>query len=245
MSFAAPAWRMSERGVPVLVSLALHLAVLMALSTASLRLIPPPQAPPIPVRIWQPPAPPPLPAAAHAAAPPVAAQPVLSEHPKLQRGKPRAKPAPAIIHPPNAVAVQPPPSSPVEAAEAAAPTGGTRGGVLEGVRDGQLGGQVGGTGDRVLRLDQVAAPPRLVKRVAPAYPPLARARGQEGVVVVEAVIDRDGAVEPAGVTVVQSVPDFDAAALAAFRGWRFTPGRDGHGSPVRVLVRQPIRFQLR
>ncbi len=252
MSFAAAGWRVSGRGVPVVVSVALHLAVLVALSAASLRMMPAPQAP-VPVTIWQPPTPPPPPAAAPAA-PPAAlaplvavqpAQPVAVERPKPQRAKPRPKPAPTIIPPANAVAVQPQPSSPVEAGEVAVSSGGSRSGVRGGVQDGQLGGQVGGTGDRVLRLDQVAAPPRLVKRVAPAYPPLARARGQEGVVVVEAVIDRSGAVEPAGMTVVQSVPDFDAAALAAFRGWRFTPGRDGHGNPVRVLVRQPIRFQLR
>ena len=36
-----------------------------------------------------------------------------------------------------------------------------------------------------------------------------------------------------------------AVALEAFRRWRFKPGRDDSGSAVRVIVQQPIRFQLR
>jgi TonB family protein len=65
------------------------------------------------------------------------------------------------------------------------------------------------------------------------------------VVVVQAVIDRRGAVEPQSLRVVQSQPPFDDAALAAFRDCRFQPGRDGAGEVVRVIVQQPIRFQLR
>jgi len=38
---------------------------------------------------------------------------------------------------------------------------------------------------------------------------------------------------------------FDAAAVAALHQWRFEPGRDRDGKPVRVLIEVPIRFQLR
>ena len=87
-------------------------------------------------------------------------------------------------------------------------------------------------------------PPQVVYTVRPQYPALARARGVEGVVVVEAVVDRQGAVEANALEVVQSVPLLDEAAIDAFRRWRFRPGRDGRGNPVRVVVRLPIRFHL-
>jgi protein TonB len=85
----------------------------------------------------------------------------------------------------------------------------------------------------------------VLESVRPQYPPVARARGQEGVVVVQAIIDRRGAVEDEAVQVVKSQPPFDDAAVNAFRHWKFQPGRDDSGQNVRVLVQQPIRFQLR
>jgi protein TonB len=78
----------------------------------------------------------------------------------------------------------------------------------------------------------------------PTYPPLARARGLEGRVILTAVVDQQGRVE-AAITVTQSMPLLDAAAVEAFRQWRFEPGRDRDGRPVRVRIEVPIRFQLR
>ena len=52
-------------------------------------------------------------------------------------------------------------------------------------------------------------------------------------------------IEPDALKVVKSEPPFDDAALAAFRQWKFEPGRDDSGQVVRVLLRQPIRFRLR
>ena len=121
---------------------------------------------------------------------------------------------------------------------------GVIGGIPGGVAAGRVGGRLGGRGDNVWTLDQVAVPPQVVYTVRPQYPALARARGVEGVVVVEAVVDRQGAVEANALEVVQSVPLLDEAAIDAFRRWRFRPGRDGRGNPVRVVVRLPIRFHL-
>ena len=73
---------------------------------------------------------------------------------------------------------------------------------------------------------------------------MARARSLEGRVVLRAVVDRQGHVEQA-ITVVDSQPTFDAAAIDALRQWRFQPGRDHDGTTVRVLIEVPIRFQLR
>lgn len=118
------------------------------------------------------------------------------------------------------------------------------GGVVGGVEGGLVGGVVGGRGDQVLRADVAAKPPVVIERVLPEYPPPARARGMEGLVVLRAVVDRHGRVED-GVTVLESSPAFDEAAIAALRRWRFTPGRDNEGSAVRVQIDVPMRFQLK
>ncbi len=73
---------------------------------------------------------------------------------------------------------------------------------------------------------------------------MARARSLEGRVVLRAVVGRDGRVEEA-ITVVESAPTFDAAAVTALRKWRFEPGRNRDGNAVRVVIDVPIRFQLR
>jgi periplasmic protein TonB len=91
---------------------------------------------------------------------------------------------------------------------------------------------------------EVAEVPVVISRVLPDYPPLARARGLEGYVVLKAVIDPNGRVEP-GVILERSDPSFNAAAIAALRQWRFQPGKDRDGHPVRVLIEIPIRFRLR
>ena len=173
-------------------------------------------------------------------------EPVKAEAPKpVERPKIAAKPKPKAK--PDASRPQPTPAAAIpSASENAAPAAG---GVIGGVRGGEVGGQVGGrpagTGDKVWTVDQVAVPPKVTEAVRPTYPPIARARGQEAVVIVQAVIDRRGSVESEGLHVVESQPPFDDAALEAFRQWKFKPARDDSGEVVRVLVEQPIRFQLR
>jgi protein TonB len=76
-----------------------------------------------------------------------------------------------------------------------------------------------------------------VKYVPPIYPAAARARGSRGVVIVEARIDEAGAVAIA--RVAQSVPPFDAAALAAVRQWRYVV-TTVHGKPAALIVRIPV-----
>jgi protein TonB len=87
----------------------------------------------------------------------------------------------------------------------------------------------------------VSAPVKLVAP-PPLYPELARRARREGLVVVQAVIDREGRVtrlravkeEPLGLT---------EAALAAVREWRFAPGRL-NGEPVDVLYSLTVNFRL-
>ncbi len=85
--------------------------------------------------------------------------------------------------------------------------------------------------------------PRLVHSVQPVYPESARKEKIGGVVVLETVIDRKGAVT--SVTPLKS-PDerLTAAAVNAVRQWRFEPARDKGGRPVAVVYALAVRFVL-
>ena len=83
--------------------------------------------------------------------------------------------------------------------------------------------------------------PFAIHRVEPEYPDMARSAGFDGVVRLEVVVDRDGAVRSARVQDPGSL--FDEAALKAARAWRFRPaGVNGH--PVTAKVGLTFRFTL-
>lgn len=240
--------------VSALISAALHTILLIALAATSIRLVSEDRSV-IPLVIRQPAPPPPPPGAGTAAVapavvapqePPRPVQPIRPQVPKkAERPKIAAKPKPKA--PETVARPQPIPAADVPAAsEVAGPAaGGAVGGVRGGEVGGQVGGRLGGTGDKVWSVDQIAVPPKVVEAVRPTYPPIARSRGQEGVVVVQAIIDQRGAVEPAGLRIIRSQPPFDEAALAAFRHYKFAPGRDDSGQVVRVVVEQTVKFTLR
>lgn len=75
--------------------------------------------------------------------------------------------------------------------------------------------------------DETAFP---VTTTVPPFPPSA---SSSGVVLLEAQVDRNGAVADA--TVIRSAPPFDDAARAAVRQWSFRPARV-RGMPVATLV---------
>jgi protein TonB len=164
---------------------------------------------------------------------------------------PQPKPVAKAVPKPQPVPQKPAPLSASTSTDTSnapdATTAGPRGsadGVAAGVEGGLPGGQVGGLGTDLTPLSKAAVAPTIAHRVVPRYPEAARARGIEGQVVIEAVIARDGAVEP-GVKIIQSIPALDEAAIEAFRQWRFTPGRDASGKPLRVILQAPVRFVLR
>jgi periplasmic protein TonB len=90
----------------------------------------------------------------------------------------------------------------------------------------------------------VEEPPVLLVSRPPAYPESLRRAGIGGRVVIEAVIDSAGQVEPGSVRVIAS-PErgFAAAAQDYVLRALFRPARV-HGRAVRVLVRVPIDFTL-
>ena len=84
-------------------------------------------------------------------------------------------------------------------------------------------------------------PPRLVRRVEPLYPALAREARREGVVILEATTDIYGRV--ISVRVLRSVPLLDEAAADAVRQWVYEPLLvNGRPRPVTFTV--TVRFVL-
>ena len=78
-------------------------------------------------------------------------------------------------------------------------------------------------------------PPRLVRRIEPAYPELARQARTEGVVILEATTDIYGRV--AAVRVLRSIALLDAAAVEAVRQWVYEPLLvNGRPRPVTFTV---------
>jgi protein TonB len=79
---------------------------------------------------------------------------------------------------------------------------------------------------------------------SPRHPELARGRGREGTVFVEADVDERGV--PSAVRVRQSSGHaiLDEAAVAAIDRWRFSPARSA-GKPVPRRVVVPVEFQLK
>jgi len=256
-----------RRAISALISAALHVALLVAFAVTSIRLVNHDEPRAIPLTIIET-APPPPPGSAPSTAVTglPAAQPVVPEAPKIA---PQPIPQPAVPAQPEKpkIAAKPKPSVAVARAlptprvEAAAPpaavnappagdaVGAGAPGVIDGVAGGRMGGKVGGrlagSGDDLFSLDQVAVPPKLLDKVIPNYPALARARSQEGVVKISAIIGRSGEVETDSVHVVDSIPPFDTPAIDAVKRWRYSPGRDEAGTAVRVQLTVNVRFQLR
>jgi protein TonB len=78
----------------------------------------------------------------------------------------------------------------------------------------------------------------------PAYPPIARRLGLEGLVVLRVQVSAGGAPEQVAVAQTSGAPMLDDAAQKAVQGWTFVPARRGD-TPVAHVVEVPIRFQLK
>jgi len=83
--------------------------------------------------------------------------------------------------------------------------------------------------------------PEVISKVEPTYPDDARQAGVEGMVMVQALVGKDGFVKDA--RAIQSIPMLDEAAVDAVRQWVFKPARS-KGQPVAVWVAVPVRFNL-
>ena len=129
--------------------------------------------------------------------------------------------------------------------------GGVPGGVAGGSSGGVLGGVIGGAGNapppppkaalkRVTVGGNVQAA-RLVNRVQPIYPPLARQTRISGTVKLHAIIGKSGNVEQ--LQVVSGHPLLVQSALDAVRQWRYQPTLL-NGDPVEVDTEIDVIFSL-
>ncbi len=84
--------------------------------------------------------------------------------------------------------------------------------------------------------------PQVVSRVNPSYPRAARDAGIEGVVVIRAIVRKDGRVDEA--EIMRDLPwGLGEAARAAVRQWRFLPATY-QGDPIDVYYTVTVRFRL-
>ena len=98
-------------------------------------------------------------------------------------------------------------------------------------------------GEAVFEVADIDEPPALLAPLLPVYPPQARMRRVEGVVVLEFIVGLDG--RTGDIRAVASHPGevFVNAAVRAVERWRFRPGTRG-GAPVATRVRQQVTFKL-
>ncbi|MDR2694877.1 MAG: energy transducer TonB [Deltaproteobacteria bacterium] len=85
--------------------------------------------------------------------------------------------------------------------------------------------------------------PGLSANLKPTYPELARLRGQEGLVMLLAEVDAQGAAKSVSIQRSSGHSLLDEAAVSAVQRWRFRPARlAGAATAGRVLV--PVEFRL-
>jgi protein TonB len=96
-------------------------------------------------------------------------------------------------------------------------------------------------GQEAVRIGGEIKTPTKIRDVRPVYPPEAMATGVAGMVIVEALIDMEGAVR--STRVLRSIPQLDQAALDAVRQWRFTP-TVLNGLAVPVIMTVTVNFTL-
>jgi len=141
-----------------------------------------------------------------------------------------------------------------------ATTGGVVGGVPGGILGGQMGGVIGGiissssslaavptlskpvpTVQRV-HISQGVTKGLLIYRVEPTYPPLAQQARIQGVVVLTAIIGKDGNIQ--NLQVVSGHPMLAPAAIEAVKHWRYKPFLL-NGQPVEIETTVTVTFHVR
>ena len=78
----------------------------------------------------------------------------------------------------------------------------------------------------------------------PAYPPIARKLGLEGIVLLRVDVNAKGAPEKIAIAQTSGATLLDEAAMKAVQAWTFVPARRGD-TPIAHPVEVPIRFQLK
>jgi protein TonB len=129
--------------------------------------------------------------------------------------------------------------------------GGVPGGVAGGSMGGVIGGVIGGMGGAPpppkpkqtgpLRVGGNVQAARIINRIQPVYPPLARQTRISGTVRLHAIIGKDGTIQQ--LEVMSGHPLLQQAALDAVRQWRYQPTLL-NGEPVEVDTTIDVIFSL-
>jgi protein TonB len=129
---------------------------------------------------------------------------------------------------------------------------GVVGGVPGGVPGGQMGGVIGGIISSTPVVPKVATPQRvrvsqgvtqglLLRKIQPAYPPLARQARIQGPVVLQAEIGKDGSIQ--NLRLISGHPMLAPAAIEAIKQWKYKP-YILNGEPVEVETTITFNFTL-
>ena len=225
--------------VPMVVSVGIHTVVATALVVIPLLYVSDsiPQVPTMMAFVAVAPAPPPPP-------PPPPPPQAMADLPPVEED---VGPPPAPLEAPAEIGPEPVVARPV----------GIEGVVVGGVTGGIVGGLVEAppppppppllppppppAREGPVRISGEIRAPALLTRVNPDYPPLAVHAQVEGVVILEAVVDREGRVED--VQVIRSLPLLDKAAIDAVRQWRYAPLLL-NGVPERFILTVTVQFKL-
>jgi TonB family protein len=120
---------------------------------------------------------------------------------------------------------------------------GTGGGVGSGKGGGVGPGEGGGIGGGVFRVGGGVSAPSIVYRVEPTYSEEARKAKYQGVVVLSAIVRKDGTIEI--LKVVRGLGlGLDENAIQALKQWKFRPGMK-NGVAVDVALNIEVNFSLR
>ena len=130
---------------------------------------------------------------------------------------------------------------------------GVVGGVPGGVPGGQMGGVIGGiisstpvnvpkaVNPQRIRVSQGVTQGMIIRKIQPAYPPLARQARIQGPVVLQAEIGKDGSIQ--NLRLISGHPMLAPAAIEAIKQWKYKP-YILNGEPVEVETTITFNFTL-
>ena len=148
----------------------------------------------------------------------------------------------------------PPPSDDIPTLSTFVGGGAVPGGVMGGVPGGVLGGVIGGVPSAApppppprkkrapIRVGGNVQSSKLVQRVEPRYPELAKRARVQGLVLLQVTVGELGTVTD--IRVIRGHPLLTEAALSAVRQWIYSPTLL-NGEPVPVLATVTVNFVLR
>jgi len=84
----------------------------------------------------------------------------------------------------------------------------------------------------------------ILKQTPPTYPPRARRMGQQGTVLLHALVGQDGHTQDLKIFASSGYQSLDASAIKAVKTWKFASANKD-GKPTKAWVEVPVKFVLR